>query len=96
MFRYAVVRRPARSLVSGLTSSPHLGAPVFEKALRQHDDYIRALETCGLSVTVLEALEAGKQIDRIYFQKDARSEGLSQIRQKALKSGIHFQFVPLE
>ncbi len=45
---------------------------------------------------VLEALEAGKQIDRIYFQKDARSEGLSQIRQKALKSGIHFQFVPLE
>lgn len=57
MFRYAVVRRPARSLVSGLTSSPHLGAPDYEKALRQHDGYIRALEDCGLSVTVLEALE---------------------------------------
>ncbi len=57
MFRTAIVRRPARSLVSGLTSSPHLGAPDYGKALRQHDAYIRALESCGLSVTVLEALE---------------------------------------
>jgi dimethylargininase len=57
MFRTAIVRRPARSLVSGLTSSPHPGVPDYGNALRQHDDYIRALEACGLSVTVLEALE---------------------------------------
>ncbi len=57
MFRNAVVRRPARSLVSGITSSPHLGVPDYETALRQHDAYIRALEACGVAVTVLEALE---------------------------------------
>ncbi len=57
MFRTAVVRRPARSLAAGITSSPHLGAPDYDRALGQHDAYIRALEACGVSVTVLEALE---------------------------------------
>ncbi len=57
MYRNAIVRRPARSLISGISSSPHLGVPDYDRALRQHDDYIRALEACGVSVTVLEALE---------------------------------------
>lgn len=57
MFRYAIVRRPARTLISGISSSPHLGVPDYDRALRQHDEYIRALEACGVSVTVLEALE---------------------------------------
>jgi 23S rRNA (guanosine2251-2'-O)-methyltransferase len=45
---------------------------------------------------VLEAIQAGKQIDKIYIQRDARSEGLNQIRQLAMKMKLHFQFVPIE
>jgi dimethylargininase len=39
-------------------SSAGLGKPGYENALTQHDAYIRALENCGISVTVLEAVEA--------------------------------------
>jgi len=56
-FSRAIVRRPARSLIEGITSSPELGLPDYDLALKQHDDYIAALEVCGLEVTVLEALE---------------------------------------
>ena len=45
---------------------------------------------------ILEALESGRPVDKIFFQRDARSEGLNKIRQLALKKGIHFQFVPVE
>ncbi|MDF2677084.1 MAG: N(G),N(G)-dimethylarginine dimethylaminohydrolase [Bacillota bacterium] len=57
MFKNAIVRRPSRSLVDGITSAPELGKPNYELALKQHDDYIKALEECGVKVTVLQALE---------------------------------------
>ena len=57
MFKNAIVRRPGRSLVSGITTSSQLGAPDYDRALHQHDAYIDALETCGVSVTTLEAME---------------------------------------
>lgn len=57
MFKNAIVRRPCRTMISGITSAPELGAPDFEAALRQHDAYIAALESCGVAVTVLPALE---------------------------------------
>lgn len=57
MFRNVIVRRPSRSLVNGITSAPELGKPDYELALRQHDAYIEALKSCGVEVTVLEALE---------------------------------------
>ncbi len=57
MFTKAIVRRPAKSLVQGITSNPQLGKPDYDKALRQHDAYIAALEKCGLAVTVLPADE---------------------------------------
>lgn len=57
MFKNAIVRRPGRSLVHGITSAPELGTPVYEKALEQHDAYIKALEKTGVEVTVLPALE---------------------------------------
>lgn len=44
-------------MVDGITSAPQLGKPDYERALRQHDAYIKALEQCGVSVTVLEADE---------------------------------------
>ncbi|HTX73145.1 MAG TPA: arginine deiminase family protein [Rectinemataceae bacterium] len=57
MFKHAIVRRPAASLVRGITSRPELGKPDYSRALRQHDAYIAALESCGLSVEVLDADE---------------------------------------
>lgn len=57
MFKYAIVKTPAPSLASGITSTPQLGKPDYKKALEQHQNYIRALETCGVKVKVLTADE---------------------------------------
>ena len=57
MFSKAIVRTPCRAMVNGLTSAS-LGIPDCDLALTQHADYIRALEACGLQVTVLPADEA--------------------------------------
>jgi dimethylargininase len=57
MFKNVIVRRPAKSLVDGITSAPELGKPIYELALEQHDNYIKALKSCGVQVTVLDALE---------------------------------------
>ncbi len=57
MFTKAIVRTPSKSMVDGLTTAK-LGKPDYKKALIQHKNYIKALEKCGLDVTVLEPLEA--------------------------------------
>lgn len=57
MFQNVIVRRPSRSMINGITSSPELGKPDYELALKQHDDYIRAMESLGCKVTVLPAME---------------------------------------
>lgn len=57
MFKNAIVRRPCRALVDGITSNPQLGKPDYELALQQHDAYISALKQCGVNVTVLPADE---------------------------------------
>ncbi|MFT4939080.1 MAG: dimethylargininase [Paraglaciecola sp.] len=57
MFKNAIVRKPGHSMVKGLTEAK-LGKPDFALAIEQHQDYIAALQECGLQVTVLEALEA--------------------------------------
>ncbi len=56
MFTKAIVRRPSQSLIQGITTAD-LGLPDFSLALKQHDAYIEALQTCGLAVTILEANE---------------------------------------
>jgi dimethylargininase len=57
MFKRAIVKTPCRALVRGISSHPELGTPDYEKALEQHRAYIRALESCGIEVTVLDASE---------------------------------------
>lgn len=57
MFKNVIVRRPAQSLSNGITSNPQYGKPVYENALVQHDNYIKALKLCGVNVHVLEADE---------------------------------------
>ena len=56
MFISAIVRKPCRAMVNGL-SNTNLGRPDYQKALHQHADYIEALRECGLKVTVLPAEE---------------------------------------
>ncbi|MCR5182656.1 MAG: N(G),N(G)-dimethylarginine dimethylaminohydrolase [Clostridia bacterium] len=52
-FNHVIVRRPCRAMIDGITSAPELGKPDYEKALRQHDDYISALSRCGVDITIL-------------------------------------------
>jgi dimethylargininase len=57
MFTRAIVKTPCRALVRGISSHPELGVPDYEAALGQHKAYIKALESCGMEVTVLEPSE---------------------------------------
>lgn len=57
MFKHAIVRTPSAGLVEGITSAPELGKPDYQKALEQHQAYIRALEACGVKVKVLDPME---------------------------------------
>lgn len=55
-FCRAIVRKPGKSLVNGITTAD-LGQPDYQLALDQHAGYVQALEDCDLRVTVLEAKE---------------------------------------
>ncbi|MEO7969905.1 MAG: N(G),N(G)-dimethylarginine dimethylaminohydrolase [bacterium] len=56
MFTRAIVRPPASNFSQGLTTAA-LGAPDYERALRQHREYCAALVDCGLKVITLAADE---------------------------------------
>jgi dimethylargininase len=53
-FSNAIVRTPCPSMINGLTSAT-LGLPEYQKALEQHENYIRILKQCSVSVTTLKA-----------------------------------------
>ncbi|MEW5784032.1 MAG: arginine deiminase family protein [Bacillota bacterium] len=57
MFTKIIVKKPGRSVVDGLATSD-LGKPDYEKALAQHQEYIRVMGSCAVSVKILEADEA--------------------------------------
>ena len=57
MFTKAIVRTPGKSLVNGLSDSKHLGTPDYSNAIIQHLQYIEALKSCGLKITVLDPCE---------------------------------------
>jgi len=54
-FSRAIVRPPGPSYAQGLTSSTALGPPDLSTALRQHEQYCRALQDCGLELIRLQA-----------------------------------------
>lgn len=56
-FNSAIVRRPARSVVNGLRADDR-GDPTYEGVAAEHAAYVTALETAGVRVTRLPALEA--------------------------------------
>ena len=53
MFSTAIVRKPCPEMIHGL-SFASLGSPDYKLALDQHSQYVEALRSCGLDVTVLE------------------------------------------
>ena len=53
MFTKAIIRKPGLNFSMGITTST-LGKPDYQKALRQHTAYRKALMNCGLKLTVLE------------------------------------------
>jgi dimethylargininase len=53
MFSHAIVRKPGRSMIKGLTCA-NLGIPDYYKALAQHESYVGALKDCGLKVDELK------------------------------------------
>lgn len=57
MFKNVIARKPAKSMIEGITSAPELGKPDYELAVKQHENYRDALKKCGVEVTVLEPLE---------------------------------------
>lgn len=56
MFKKAIVKTPCSNIVKGITTA-NLGLPDFRKAIEQHQNYIKALNVCGLEVITLEADE---------------------------------------
>ncbi|OAA83952.1 dimethylarginine dimethylaminohydrolase family protein [Clostridium ljungdahlii] len=56
MIKNVIVRKPSKNFADGITTS-NLGKPDYKKALKQHEQYIKALEKCGCSVTILDADE---------------------------------------
>lgn len=56
MFTKAIVRKPGRSLIQGLTTA-NLGIPDYDRAVNQHKVYVSTLKECGLSVIELTADE---------------------------------------
>ena len=56
MFTKAIVRKPGKSFINGLTEAG-LGKPDYEKAIEQHAAYVKALKSFGLEVRELPADE---------------------------------------
>jgi dimethylargininase len=56
MFSKAIVRTPCKNMIHGITTAK-LGKPDYHRALDQHQQYIAALQICGLEVTILDADE---------------------------------------
>ena len=53
MYKKAIVRKPCKNIVQGLTTA-NLGKPDYETAIKQHSKYVEALMECGLEVIILE------------------------------------------
>ena len=66
MYKTAIVRRPARSAVDGLTSVD-LGKADYELLLEQYENYTRTLKELGLEIIELNSLE---DFPDAYFTED--------------------------
>jgi len=53
MFKHAIVRTPCPEMIHGITSAT-MGRPDYKLALIQHREYVEALRSLGLEITVLD------------------------------------------
>lgn len=53
-YKYAITRKPGINFSQGITTS-NLGAPDFFKAMAQHAEYVKTLESAGMQVKNLES-----------------------------------------
>lgn len=56
LFKQTIVKKPGKSYLNGLTTSD-LGEPNYEKLLQQHEEYVKALKSCGVAVHELDQSE---------------------------------------
>ncbi len=56
MFKKAIVRKPCRNLINGITTA-RLGSPDYDLAVKQHQEYVDVLKESGLEVIIMEADE---------------------------------------
>jgi len=57
MFKKAIVRRPGKSVIDGI-STAGLGPVDYDKMCQQHNAYLTALKQCGLELIILNADES--------------------------------------
>lgn len=57
MFKNAILRKPCKNIIHGITSNKELGKVDYDLAVYQHEIYAKTLEKCGLKVEILEELE---------------------------------------
>ena len=60
MFKNAIVKKPCKALIDGISTAQFTEPgekPVYEKAVEQHAEYVRVLESLGAEVLVLDADE---------------------------------------
>src|SRR4051794_10756046 len=55
-FDSALLREPARSVIYGLSSQSG-PRPQFAAIVKEHAEYVRALEECGVAVEILPPIE---------------------------------------
>jgi dimethylargininase len=65
----ALVRRPSNNFAQALSEHPEAGSIDFEKARQQHMAYCEALQTAGLTVEILEPLDAFP--DSVFIEDNA-------------------------
>lgn len=67
MFTHAIARLPGEDFANGITTS-NLGKPDYELILTQHQAYLAALQSLGVTLTVLDPLPG---FPDAYFVEDA-------------------------
>lgn len=65
MYEKAIVRKPGKTIVDGISSND-LGKPIYKKALKQHRNYVEALERCGVESRSGEEIKIKRRLEEFY------------------------------
>ncbi|ADE20032.1 dimethylarginine dimethylaminohydrolase family protein [Mycoplasma crocodyli] len=57
IYKQFIFKKPSRSLIDGITMNPQYGKPVYETAVQQHGEYVKAIQNLGIKTHVLEPNE---------------------------------------